>query len=684
MANLPRVHTASLATDQIAQVVDEQFNVYQDMRMRFERTWYDNNFFDDGNHFRFLSRSQDKIVDLSKRSTLNTPLRAIPKASRQIRGVANLLVSKDFMPVIYPERINKAAYPSQQGPNGETVPNPEYLQLKDEAKKRAKLVGHWVEEEYIDQDIQSKLSHMVLLSLKHGVAYMQVWPDALNEEIKTEVFDAFDIYAMGNKTELEDSPSVIKTSQVSLDETMANENFDQSQVRKLTTDNKFAASTMKEAYMNTKFGQRFRSDNTSTLIQKEAFFKEYLNEDNSARIRTQKNGGELLQDKKMGDPIIRQVFSSNGVAYYDKYLKLNKYPLVDYRPEPGALYQVAMIERFMGANKSLDIVVSRLERYINTMVVGTWLKRQGEQIELSNMAGGQVIEYKQTPPTQGQISPVPNFLFNYIGLLNNFIEEQGVTTTTLGKLPTGVKAASAIESLKESEFANLIIASARLRKTVKRITEKFLDLADDYFVSPREVQFSEKGEPEYFDIIGASALKKREAINIDTPRDIVPVSKDYKVDIQIQAGVAFTREGSRAAMNELLQEIRAYAAEGFVPKEAVSILIGEYLKVFEFGATSEFVEALEDGLKENLSEIQIQKIKLSVMEVMKDLNKAGVLPDQEERIKEGKLATAEAIRDSGLKDKDEKQEVEHEEKTTVEEGEGGRTTKKEVRTKTKQ
>ena len=44
-----------------------------------------NNFFDDGFHFRFVSRETGKIVDFSNKNSSGGPLRAIPKASRQIR-----------------------------------------------------------------------------------------------------------------------------------------------------------------------------------------------------------------------------------------------------------------------------------------------------------------------------------------------------------------------------------------------------------------------------------------------------------------------------------------------------------------------------------------------------------------------------------------------------------------------
>ena len=44
-------------------------------------------------------------------------------------------------------------------------------------------------------------------------------------------------------------------------------------------------------------------------------------------------------------------------------------------------------------------------------------------------------------------------------------------------------------------------------------------------------------------------------------------------------------------------------------------------------------------------------MKVAIIEVMQDMQKAGILPTMEQRIEEGKVATAEAIRDTGLASK---------------------------------
>ena len=37
------------------------------------------------------------------------------------------------------------------------------------------------------------------------------------------------------------------------------------------------------------------------------------------------------------------------------------------------------------------------------MITGTWLTRKGENFQITNIPGGQKIEWENTPPVQGQM-----------------------------------------------------------------------------------------------------------------------------------------------------------------------------------------------------------------------------------------------------------------------------------------
>lgn len=634
MANKLPYSTAGMNIEQVGAAVDDMRTRSKDARLNFERKWYDNNFFDDGYHFRYWSRQQNKIVDLSNNSTIYNPMRAIPKASRQIRGVANLLMGSDPTPVVYPEKVNAAAFTPE-----------EYLQAREEAKKIAKLSGHWLQEEYKEQEITEKLALMIILAAKHGVSYLQVWPDAVEEKIKTQVFDAFDIFLDGTLTDIEDCPYVIKTQRRFISEIKEDERFDQAQVAKISPDSRYASSEIKDAYMKARH-QGVNAETTQSLIEKEAFIKEYINEENTARIRKQKGGEEILNGKKKGDPVLRQVFVEGNVAVRDTYVNLPGYPIVDFRMEPGPLYQTPLIERFIPLNKSLDLIMSRIEKYTHTMVVGSWSKRKNEDFEINNSPGGQIIEYSATQPIQNNIAPVPGFVFNFLQVITGMLEEQGVTTTTLGKLPSGVKANAAIESLKESELSNLVISNRRLQNTIKRLSEKMLDLADNYFLTPQTVMYLEKGEPEYFDVIGESAIQKREALKIETPPDTIPLKKDYRVEIEVEKGLGYTKEGQKQAAKQLADYMLQLAEVGYVSPEVVQIFLQKLLELYGFGDTQEIMEAVEQAQATGqMNKNQLDAMKVAMAETMLDAQKAGVFPSPEQRIQENKIGVAETAVD---------------------------------------
>ena len=655
--------TSKFNSNQIGDVLDGFMRVVKSSRVGFERRWYDNNFFDDGYHFRYLSRVQNKIVDLADRSNLYNPLRAIPKASRQIRGVANLLAGQDPTPVVYPEKVSKSNFPNvqeQDTATGQIVekPNPEYLQALEIARLTAKRTGHWLQEEFKNQDLTEKLALMLILTAKHGVSYLQVWPDPLKEKIETQVYDAFDIYLMGDMLEIYDCPFIIKTSKQFLSQIQANEMFDQAQVAKIHPDNRHASSDIKEAYMASRFGRDNSSTQSVSLILKEAFVKEYLDSHNMARIRMQDDGEQILKKRKEGDIVIRQIFCVGNIYLRDKYTNLPDYPFVDLRLEPGPIYQVPLIERFIPQNKAYDMIFSRLERLLHTSTMGIIAKQQGQQFEITNEPSAQVIEYTGVAPQWLGMPQVPSWVFSILGITQSNMEEQGVTTTTLGKLPTGVRANAAIESLKESEIANLAISSRRYKGTIKRIAEKMLDLADDYFVIPQTVYLLEKGEPQYFDIVGNQAYEQGKKLKENNPfegQDLVPLKKDYVVNIEIETQLAYTQEGKKAAAKELGDMLVQLAGLGVIPPEAVALFWQQLLKEYNFGPTEEIMEKMDEfiqgGGASGVEDETIQKIKVGLLEVIKDISGSKYLPDEEQRISETKVGVAEVMKDMKGKSK---------------------------------
>lgn len=601
-------------------------------RRMFERRWYDNNFFDDGFHFRYVSRETGKIIDLIERTNLNVPQRAIPKASRQIRGIANLLMGPEHIPVVYPRPVTKYSYPDDQT----------YQQALLLSAQLAGRVGQWIQTEWKNQELRDKITQMAILSAKHGVSYLQVWPDAVDEKIRTQVFDAFDIYLMGFMNSIYDSAYIIKAVPTLISKIKANEKFKQEQVAKIRPDNRYASSEIKQAYMQSRFSAGMNADSASTLILKEAFIKEYLNDDNWEQAKKMGEENGAMEGKKKGDMIMRHTFSAGGVWLGDEYVNLAEFPFVDFRYEPGPIYQVPLIERFIPANKSLDTIMSRIERYANTMVAGTYLKRRGEDLQITNIPGGQVLEYTATPPQQMSMVNLPSFLFSFIGQLNQIIEEQGAATSALGSLPTGIRSGTAIESIKSTEYANLKIATDRLKDTVKRVTMRMIEIASKYFISPQTVFSLKEGVPDYFDIVGEAGVEARRKAKIEVPDGIVPIMGDMMVDIEIESGLGYTMEGKKQTMQQIAQFMVQLAAQGYVSQPAVQKVVERFLKVFQFGSTQEFMEAMQEG-NMPMTDQQIQEMKVAMAEVLKDTGLGQ--PNIEGDIQKTKIGVAEALKD---------------------------------------
>lgn len=590
--------------DRLGMQIDEMLSTLKTRRRKFEQRWYDNNFFDDGYHFRYVSRTTGKVLDANN-SNVSDPVRAIPKASRQIRGIANLIMGTDPIPVVYPD-IAKGMEPERI----------------EKRKQWAKASGLWIEKEWKDKDMKGKLTQMLILTMKHGVSYLQVYPDFVEEKINMKVYDAFDIYVDGSQTDIEDSPYVIKAIPMLVSKIKANEMFDEEQKTKISPDWKYANSEIKDAYMQTRYGKGSNDDNNATVILKEAFQKVYLTKSNFPYIASK--FPSAVDGKEIGDVVMRHTFVAGNVWLFDEYLASANYPFIALTMEPGPLYQTPQIERFIPANKSLDLIMNRIEKYTNTMTTGIWLKRKGESFRPTNVPGGQVIEYTATPPQQAQMASLPGHVFNFVKILEQFIEEQGASTSALAQLPPGVKSGVAIESLKATEFANLKINTDQFKQVVELIAQRMLEIAADHFITPQTIRRLENGEPRYFEVVGQIGMEARQRIGESLPEDVAIISRDAKVDVEVSTDAAFTMEGKR----EIAQQVTAFFLElakiGYVTPDQIDVVIKALIDTFKFGNTQEFLEALDQPIEPRQAQ-QSNKddIKIAIVEVLRDV---GLVP----------------------------------------------------------
>ena len=358
-----------------------------------------------------------------------------------------------------------------------------------------------------------------------------------------------------------------------------------------------------------------------------------------------------MDGKSKGDLIMRQIFSAGGVTLGDSYIDYDNYPLVPIRMEPGPLYQVPYIERFIPQNKSVDIIMTRMEKFVNSMVVGVWTGRKGENFQIGNFPGGYKVEYETTQPTQANIAQPGPTPFNVISLLDKYIDEQGATTSTLSQIPAGVKANSAIENLKQSEYANLKIPTLMLKQSIKRISERMIERADKDILKPMEVSYKENGDPKYFDVIGKRGFAISQKVGVTLPKGIVTLDRKVKLRIEIEPGLGLTMEGKKEAMKSIIADLISLYKEGFLNPEALSQVLKKYLEVFGYGSTEEFMKAVDEGVTAGqMTDNQLKQIQIAVLQAMKDAGAVGPQADQK-LVTASKLGTLQSLKDAGLIDK---------------------------------
>uniref|UniRef100_A0A7V3JAE2 Phage portal protein n=1 Tax=candidate division CPR3 bacterium TaxID=2268181 RepID=A0A7V3JAE2_UNCC3 len=526
--------------------VETLWKQLEDARFRYTRQWYINWAFYENNHFVWWRKSTQTIdrVNPPKGSVL----RAVPKARRQVEGVQNLILSSEPRWVVIPDEETKDA---------------------DEVARR---VNHFLQEGWQHWNVRDQLDELVLYALIYPYSVLEVGFDSLKDDIYVDVYDSFDIALPLNIKDIEEAPYVIKTKIMTKAELEANPDFEN--VSKVIYDNRLAASDMKEARLSDKFAAfKPQYEEFQTVIVKEAWIKERTKDGIRMRVITVAGGQKLRE----------------------KVYNIHQYPFVVYKPFSGSFYQPAFIEKLIPLNKSLDVFVSQIENFTNVMVRGRYLKHKLSNISRLVNEDGEIVEYDSVPPQPMEIPSLPNFLFVHTNNIEKWIEEAGTTTAALGKVPKGVRAYKAIESLKQSDFANLRVPVMKLQDVVQRLTEKVIDLAATNYLLPKTIyRMGDEDQPDYFKVIGEEGLNHPLGRELAERDNAIVIKKSFRVKASIENALSYTEEGKRDTLREL------YSA-GIIGKRTL-------LEGFKFGNVSEILEEAKE--ETNISMIETPDFQL--------------------------------------------------------------------------
>ena len=510
------------------------YKSYNDGTFKYRRQWYLNDNFYEGRHFVWWRKSTGTIDRIQPPKGM--VLRSIPKASKAIDVIQNLILANDPRWVVYPEK-------DMEGNIGK------------EQEGIAKRSAEWLDFQWDRLNMREELGSLVHFALKFPFSFIQVGFDT---DIWVEVLDAFDIEFQPEVKTIYDSPVLIKTINKNIIDVHNNLAYNENRTKVVPT-NRYTIDDMKDLRLVEKFGYHRTKDTDDTCMLKEYYFKEYVD-------GVDKDGEKIKEIK------IRIVTIANeSILLRNELTEMTEYPFVMYAPKSGSLFQPAWLERMIPVNKSIDLITSNIETFFHIMNRGYWIKHKNANVTRIMNESGQFIEWDVVKPEQATLASIPAYVFAHMANLERWISEQSVSSATMGQSMKGVKAYKAIEAAKQSDFAQMGTSINRLETVIEKVAEVMLDYAERYYKEPRHVYRLHEEKPDYFDVVGANFRGES--------TDAIPLKASYKVDVSIESGLAYTEEGKRQTMLEL------YSA-GLVPADKV-------LEMFKFSNVGELIRAAQ-------------------------------------------------------------------------------------------
>ncbi len=563
------------AQDADIKLVSDLFSSANQARRKHEMRWYLADNFYENNHFVKAMNQLGKLEPVKFPKGIQ--IRPIPRAKKQLNSLVNLVIYNNPRWVIYPR-----------------------VDFKDDDEKQnyedyTKRVGQWFDDLWSFLNLKDQIRKLVFYGFKYNVGYAEIGGD--NEgNIFVDAYEPYEIWHDAGISDLKEASFLIKG--VSRTLKYVKEAKDQ--------DGQFLYNP--EVTKNLKVENRLA-----------------ISEWKNIRLQEQNKGApKMVEDERVGRVFIKETWVKNGETWdlitecQGKKLRetakteFKELPWIMYKPQEGLIHQGSPFEDLIPMNKAIDILTALVEGYTRTTAIGRYAKHKMSKVERILNEHGEIIEYEgNQPPIQMQIAPLPASVFNTLQLYINFMDEIGTSVVSFGKVPKGVKAYKALESLKNSEFSNLQTSIDLLAKTLEDMAEKIMDFADKYFTEPVTIFHLNNGKPDYFKLVSANNSIAAE----NSESDAVPIGSKYKVKVEIESGMAYTEEGKRESYMQL-------ADKGYLPKD-------EVLKAFKFSNVGEIIEKLEAEKNKQTSIVQSAEFgALSPETRMKILAELGVSVEQ--------------------------------------------------------
>ena len=484
----------------VAVFIDTLFDDTMKSYLKYHRDWYLNERFARGDHWVVYNKTINKVQSIP--STNGEVRRTINKIKSQIRGVKNFI--------------------KRSQPRWEVQPDDSSDEALEDARKKNKILQHI----YRTKQIPLLLTDVIVSSLKFSVGFLEIGMvnKTGKDEIDMWVDDTFDILIDPYAKDMQSARFFFKAFKKPISDIKNNKNYTIKGT--IVPDNKQASTQYGELLEIEKRGSDTTgsSKDMESAIVKELWIKYYENGKPKVRVLTN--------------------CSKELIRIFDAPYR--RYPEFPYNPEKetNCIYSDPWIKPLISINKSLDKTASQIEGYIQRMLAGKYLIKQGVEVSTITDKGAEKIYYKgNVAPSQMNLQPLPASPFSYLGNLERWIEELGgIREASLGRVPGQISSGKALEALQLADAGTVAEPVENLEMFLENIGEFILELIEDHVVASQEI--TEDGETIKF--VGASVPE-------DKRPEGAMVVKASKVKVVIVPEVAYSEENKKEWLMRLAE-----------------------------------------------------------------------------------------------------------------------------------
>jgi hypothetical protein len=487
---------------EVAIFIDTLFDDTLKYYLKYHRDWYLNERFARGDHWVVYNKTINKIQTIQ---TSNGEIRrTINKIKAQIRGVKNFI--------------------KRSQPRWEVQPD----DTTDEALEAAKTKNVILQYIYRTKQFPLLLTDVIVSSLKFSVGFLEGGMVNKNgrDEIDFWVDDSFDILIDPFAKTLQTARFYFKAFKKPISDIKNNKDY--KFTGDITPDNKQAATQYGELLEMEKRGTDISgsSKDMESAIVKELWIK-FAGEDGKPKVKV-----FTVASKQLG-------------RVTDKPYR--RYPLFPYNPEKetNSIYSDPWIKALISINKSLDKTTSQIEGYIQRMLAGKYLIKQGVEVSTITDKGAEKIYYKgNVAPQQMNLQPLPAAPFSHLANCERWIEELGgIREASLGRVPGSITSGKALEALQSADAGTVSEPIENLEMLLEEVGEFALELIDDHVIASQEIMLD--GAKAKF--IGASAVGDAEV-----PEGVAKVGKS-KVKVAIVPEFAYSEDAKKELLMRLAE-----------------------------------------------------------------------------------------------------------------------------------